>query len=83
MLDQHIRLAYIARMTLNEYLSTEGITETAFAGLVGISQPHVNRLRKGAWPSLALISRIYRATDGKVTADDFINREECNPKNRR
>ncbi|MGE0575415.1 MAG: helix-turn-helix domain-containing protein [Reyranella sp.] len=60
-------------MKLDTYLAEEGLTETRFAALVGISQPHVNRLRAGkAWPARDLVERIRAVTGGKVTADDFL-----------
>lgn len=63
-------------MTLNEYLverRAEGLTEERFAVLVGLSQPQVNRLRRGtAKPSWEALRRIHDATGGLVTAADFL-----------
>jgi transcriptional regulator with XRE-family HTH domain len=62
-------------MTLDQYLSAKkagGLREEDFAALVGCTQSHVNRLRHGVVePSIALVHRIRRATDGAVTAEDF------------
>lgn len=61
----------IRAMTLDQYLAETGIRETPFAELIGTTQPTVNRLRKGQVPSKELMARIYEATGGKVTANDF------------
>lgn len=61
-------------MTLDEYLTAEKLTETVFAAKVGISQPHVGRLRKGrVWPQKDLLARIMIVTEGKVTPNDFLS----------
>lgn len=60
-------------MTLDQYLAETKMTEKAFAQLVGLSQPHINRLRKGkGWPQREALERIRLHTGGKVTADDFL-----------
>jgi transcriptional regulator with XRE-family HTH domain len=60
-------------MTLDEYLRSNGLTEPAFAAVVGISQSYVNRLRHGeCWPPRDLAERITKATKGVVTANDFM-----------
>lgn len=74
MLDAHYTLCvFFKAMTLDEYLAAEKLTEAAFAGMVGISQPHVNRLRSGkGWPARELAEKIREATGGRVTPDDFL-----------
>ena len=65
-------------MTLDEYLAaqkSEGVTETAFATLIGVDQSTVNRLRKGGMPTRPVMERIFRETDGKVTGNDFFGLE--------
>jgi transcriptional regulator with XRE-family HTH domain len=65
--------AYVGVMTLDEYLRAEGITETAFARKIGLSQPQVNRIRSSkSWPGREVMARIYKATDEKVKPDDFV-----------
>lgn len=60
-------------MTLDEYLSTHPITETAFGKKIGLSQSQVNRIRANkSWPGRDVMARIYEATDKKVTPGDFV-----------
>lgn len=64
-------------MTLHDYLVLTKLTEAAFAKSVGISQPHVGRLRGGKnWPSRDLMARIREVTNGAVTPDDFLPARE-------
>ncbi|MGN7160849.1 helix-turn-helix domain-containing protein [Sphingomonas sp. SAFR-052] len=58
-------------MTLDSYLVSKGITEPAFAAMVGLNQSTVNRLRKGSVPSPNVMRRILDATSGAVTPNDF------------
>jgi len=61
-------------MTLSEYLASTNQTETDFAVAVGCSQGTVNKLKRGTIrPSLELAGRIARATEGRVTPNDFLN----------
>jgi transcriptional regulator with XRE-family HTH domain len=67
-------------MTLDEYLAAEkpnGLTEAVFAARIGSSQPHVNRLRRGANPGFSLMERIKKATGGAVTPNDFLPPDEA------
>jgi hypothetical protein len=60
-------------MTLSEYLSTNKITQAAFAESIGATQQAV-----GYWvggercPQLRLMQRITDATNGAVTPNDFL-----------
>lgn len=58
-------------MTLDQYLSRNGITETEFASLIGVKQSTVNRLRKGQVPNKDLMGVIFIKTNGHVSANDF------------
>ena len=58
-------------MTLDQYLSDNSITETAFAATIGVDQSSVNRMRKGQVPSKPIMARIFAVTEGAVRADDF------------
>lgn len=63
-------------MTLDQYLSEKGETDTSFAARVGISQPQISRLRRGvSRPSWSAIEAITKNTEGKVTANDWQARE--------
>jgi len=60
-------------MYLQEYLSNQGLTQSAFASMIGISRVQVNRLIKGKRaPSLKVAKRIERVTGGLVTTDDYL-----------
>lgn len=60
-------------MRLAEYLKANGIKRGDFARDVGISAGWVTSLCDGGgWPSRDVAERIARATDGNVTADDFL-----------
>jgi transcriptional regulator with XRE-family HTH domain len=59
-------------MTLDQYLTSNGITEAAFATEIGADQSTVNRLRrKGQIPSKELMAAIFEKSGGAVRADDF------------
>lgn len=54
-------------MTLSEYLNEEGMTETAFAAKLGVSQVTINRYVNGKrFPDRDTIQRISVVTEGKV-----------------
>lgn len=58
-------------MTLDQYLTLTGETNTAFGARVGISQSQIGRLRGGWKPSWDAIVAIEKATGGKVTPNDW------------
>lgn len=58
-------------MTLDQWLKRNDVTETAFAERISSSQASVNRYRKGRVPESAVMRRIFLATKGQVTANDF------------
>lgn len=61
-------------MTLDEYFKTQAeegvkLTDAAFGSVVGVSQPHISRLRNNLIrPSWKTMDAIEKATGGKVTA---------------
>ena len=72
-LDRPVAIRQLGLMKLSTYLSTRGITCRQFAPLIEASASQVSRWATGKrTPSLANVSRIKRATDGLVTADDFM-----------
>jgi len=60
-------------MKLADYLSKERLTDAAFAARISRDRSFVTRLRLGAArPSFSTISSIMVATNGAVSADDFL-----------
>ena len=60
-------------MTLHEFLIKEGFTQQQFAELIGVRQSSVSKWLQGdSRPSWSIIKKIKEVTDGKVTADSFL-----------
>lgn len=60
-------------MHLSDYLSTEKISQEAFAALIGVSDVTVHRWVTGkSRPAWTHVGPIERETGGKVTAQDFV-----------
>jgi transcriptional regulator with XRE-family HTH domain len=60
-------------MTLREYLDSNKLRQVDFARRLGIGQGHVSHLLNGRGPPGAeLMRRIYWATEGAVTPNDFL-----------
>lgn len=58
-------------MTLAQYLSTMGETQSSFAARAGMSRHTIHRLMNGRhWPKAETVLDIYQATDGLVTLWD-------------
>lgn len=58
---------------LRAYLKSAGITQDAFAALIGASKGHVSELANGSKrPSLELAAAIERLTDGAVPAISWV-----------
>jgi len=62
-------------MKLDAYLRQAGLTSAQFAQIAGIgSKQTVHKYRHGLrFPSAENLKRIREATDGQVTADDFVD----------
>jgi transcriptional regulator with XRE-family HTH domain len=59
-------------MTLKDYLAREGNTATKLADEAGVSVSTITRAAEGAtMPSRDLMGKIFKATDGAVTPNDF------------
>lgn len=59
-------------MRLDDWLKASGLTETDFGDRVRLSQPQVNRLRRGeSGTSWDTANRIVRVTGGGVTLADL------------
>lgn len=60
-------------MKLADYMTLVGIKDTAFAEKVGRDQSTISRIRRGeVLPDWSTVVRIAEATDGAVTANDFM-----------
>lgn len=63
-------------MKLKDWLKQEKRTQTAFAAEIGVPPSLLSGYIKGSkWPGRDKIERIYRATEGAVTANDFADLE--------
>ena len=60
-------------MRLEQYLSAHKLTQQEFASRVGITQSRVSRILSGSrgMPH-RLLQRIYEATEGAVTPNDWL-----------
>ena len=64
-------------MQLNTYLERKGLTQTAFAELIGATQGRVGQLLNGELPSFRLATRIHEETSGAVSYRDWpCNRDQ-------
>lgn len=60
-------------MKLETYLRKKNLKDAQFGELIGVSQSQVSRLKSGvSYPSWKTVEAIERATNGKVTARDFV-----------
>ena len=65
-------------MKLEDWLKANHVTQADFAAAVGVDQATISRLipaegkRQRRRPSFDLVEKIMRATDGAVTANDFM-----------
>lgn len=59
-------------MKLAAYLEQNGISDAAFARLIGVERQAVGRYRGGdRFPEKSVLHKIFEATGGRVTANDF------------
>jgi len=59
-------------MKLATYLENEKLTDAAFARLIGVERQAVGRYKVGdRFPETPILLKIYEATAGQVTANDF------------
>lgn len=71
-LDNFYALWHLHDMKLLEYLAIEQTNPNAFARKLGVPNSTVHRWVHGQRkPSMSLLPRIERVTDGKVTPRDF------------
>ncbi|CAN0653136.1 Helix-turn-helix transcriptional regulator [Nitratireductor aquimarinus] len=63
-------------MKLETYLSERDMKPSAFAAEIGVAPSTITRILRGERsPGLDLVMRILRATDGKVSVEDWYNAE--------
>lgn len=63
-------------MLLTDWLARERITRSAFAAMIGVSAPTITDLCQGnQWLSRRTARAIEAATNGEVTAADFVHIE--------
>lgn len=61
-------------MKLGDYLEKTGTRRSFFARMIGVSPASVTEYCDGAYPPrFPVIERIVRATQGAVTANDFLS----------
>jgi len=59
-------------MRLSDYLEMKGMSVASFAAKAGILQPTMNRYAQGKrFPSPANMHKIQKATEGKVSFEDW------------
>lgn len=65
-------------MTLDEYLRQQGETGFDFARRIDVHASTVSRMRRGVThPERRTIEAIFKATGGRVTANDFYGHGEA------
>lgn len=61
-------------MKLSDYLKANGLTDAAFAEIIGVDRSSVTRMRAGGQiPSAPVMQEIAKKTNGEVTANDFFD----------
>lgn len=64
-------------MKLDDYLKNQGLTAEAFAAITDISPSNVSKYRSGKLkPKTDAMRKIYAATGGTVTPNDFYDLPE-------
>jgi transcriptional regulator with XRE-family HTH domain len=59
-------------MKLATYLESSELSDAAFARLIGVERQAVGRYKAGdRFPEKPILLKIYEATGGQVTANDF------------
>ena len=65
---------YLPVMEFRDWLASQGVTQNAAAEMIGCTQPYVTMLAAGQrQPSLTILKRIVRMTDGQVGLEDFVD----------
>lgn len=65
-------------MRLTEFLNASASTRTKFASEIGVTRIALHRYERGErFPRPEILERITAATEGKVTANDFMAAREA------
>lgn len=59
-------------MKLAQYMKEHGLNDRDMAGKAKLSRSYITRLRNGLVPSMTAAKEIFRATNGAVSADDWM-----------
>lgn len=74
----------MAVMTITEFLAGGELTAATFAERIGVSRQALHRYTTGERrPEWGVIERIVIATNGAVTANDFLNLGKSEPEEKR
>lgn len=61
-------------MQLASYLTLRGISDSDFAERIGVKRQSLHRYKTGErFPERSVLQKIAEATNGEVTANDFMN----------
>jgi transcriptional regulator with XRE-family HTH domain len=72
--DENNEMLLSVRMDLRTYLDSNGLDEAAFASRLEVTREAVLLWLAGArMPRPAMLKRIVEKTNGRVTANDFMN----------
>jgi transcriptional regulator with XRE-family HTH domain len=69
-------MVWVSAMKLVDYRKKRGLTQKQLGELLDLEQPTVARYEAGKrLPQRDELDRIYKLTDGEVTANDFVDHE--------
>ncbi len=69
-------------MKLADYLTDNSLSDAAFARAIGVERQAVGRYKSGErFPERPILLKIFDATGGQVTANDFAGIESPAPSN--
>lgn len=72
-LTRTLPIGHIAAMTLEQWIDENKVRMDVFAKQIGVHLVTAYKLRRGlTMPSVHTLAAIERATDGRVTARDFV-----------
>ena len=64
-------------MKLKDYLTLSNITSREFSKKINVNEISISRyLNESRFPNKKILKKIYDFTNGMVTSDDFLNRDQ-------